>query len=172
MAGAEVPIQPTPGVMVAFEGRLTERAVNRLNVPGDGDIAIPQRRMIVVGTTSFEIQDLDYIPLVDDQVAMMVERGSEMIPGLANCSIRGKYMSSRPLIKSGSSARSIARTFKCFDHQEADGIAGFVTITGGKATTCRAMAERTADVVCAQLGITEVCCTRDVPLASYRSYKY
>jgi glycerol-3-phosphate dehydrogenase len=172
MAGAEVPIQPTPGVMVAFEGRLTERAVNRLNIPGDGDIAIPQRRMIVVGTTSFEIQDLDYIPVVDDQVAMMVERGSEMIPGLANCKLRGKYMSSRPLIKSGASARSIARTFKCFDHQESDGIAGFVTITGGKATTCRAMAERTADVVCAQLGITAPCLTRDVPLASYRSFTY
>jgi glycerol-3-phosphate dehydrogenase len=29
-----------------------------------------------------------------------------------------------------------------------------VTITGGKATTLRAMAEKTADVVCEKLGIT------------------
>jgi glycerol-3-phosphate dehydrogenase len=172
MAGAQVPIQPTPGVMVAFEGRLTERAVNRLNKPGDGDIALPQRRMIVVGTTSFEINDLDYIPVVDDQVQDMIDRGSQMIPGLRNCKIRGKYMSSRPLIKSGSSARSIARTFKCFDHREAEGIRGFVTITGGKATTCRAMAERTADVVCSQLGIQAACQTRDVPLLSYRCFIY
>jgi glycerol-3-phosphate dehydrogenase len=172
MAGADVPIQPTPGVMVAFEGRLTDRAINRLNVPGDGDIALPQRRMIVVGTTSFEIDDLDYIPLVEEQVQDMIERGSQMIPGLRDCRIRGKYMSSRPLIKSGASARSIARTFKCYDHQEQNGIRGFVTITGGKATTCRGMAERTADVVCAQLGIQTACQTREIPLVSYRCFIY
>jgi glycerol-3-phosphate dehydrogenase len=172
MAGADVPIQPTPGVMVAFEGRLAERAINRLNVPGDGDIALPQRRMIVVGTTSFEIDDLDYIPVVDDQVQDMIERGSQMIPALRDCRIRGKYMSSRPLIKSGANARSIARTFKCYDHQEQNGISGFVTITGGKATTCRGMAERTADVVCAQLGVQAACQTREIPLVSYRCFIY
>jgi glycerol-3-phosphate dehydrogenase len=171
MVDVDVPVQPTPGVMVAFDGRLTNRTINRLNQPDDGDIVLPQRRMMVVGTTSFEIDCLDYIPVDEAQVQMMIERGAELVPELRQRHIRGKYMSSRPLIKSVASARSIERTFKCYDHQDFYGIDGFVTITGGKATTCRAMAERTANVVCAKLGIEAECQTREVPLASYRCFR-
>lgn len=170
MAGAQVPVRPVPGIMVAFHGRLTERAINRLNKPTDGDILLPQRRMVVVGTTSFEVQDLDYVPVEQDQIALMVERGAALVPAVRQAQRRGAYMATRPLVGGGSSGRSIARTFKCFDHQESDGVGGFVTITGGKATTCRAMAEKTADVVCAKLGISSACATRETPLLSYRHY--
>lgn len=81
-------------------------------------------------------------------------------------------MSSRPLIGAGASARSMARTFKSFDHAVSDGIGGFVTITGGKATTCRAMAEATANMVCGKLGVRAACQTRDMPLRSYRDFRY
>jgi glycerol-3-phosphate dehydrogenase len=79
-------------------------------------------------------------------------------------------MSARPLVGGGESGRSLARTFKCFDHKETDGIDGFVTITGGKATTCRAMAETTVDTVCRKLGIQAACQTKEITLASYRDY--
>jgi glycerol-3-phosphate dehydrogenase len=46
-------------------------------------------------------------------------------------------MATRPLIGSGSTGRSITRTFKCYDHKENDNVSGIVTITGGKATTLR-----------------------------------
>ena len=50
---------------------------------------------------------------------------------------------------------------------------GLVTITGGKATTCRAMAEKTADTVCRNLGLSIGCQTKDVVLESYRAfYRY
>lgn len=170
LAGVKVPVQPTPGVMVAFDQRLSERVVNRLCPPDDGDIALPQRRMMVVGTTSFEVEDVNYVPVFEDQVQMMIDRGADLLPNLRKTKMRGAYMSSRPLVGKGTEARSMARTFKCFDHAESEGIEGFVTITGGKATTCRAMAEKTADVVCKKLGITAVCQTRDFPLISYRQY--
>jgi glycerol-3-phosphate dehydrogenase len=47
---------------------------------------------------------------------------------------------------------------------------GFVTITGGKATTMRLMAEKTADLVCRKLSISASCETRESPLLSYREY--
>jgi glycerol-3-phosphate dehydrogenase len=169
-AGAHVPIKPTPGVMVAYDQRLIQRCINRLNEPGDGDIVLPQRRMMVVGTTSFEVSDLDYVPVVDDQVKIMLERGEELVPGIRQARQRGAYMATRPLIGGGSAGRSIARTFMCYDHKETDGVDGLVTITGGKATTLRAMAEKTADVVCAKFGIDAPCRTRDIPLVSYRDY--
>ena len=163
------PIKPTPGVMVAYDQRFVERAINRLNKPDDGDIVLPQRRMVVVGTTSFEVDNLDYVPVIDEQVHLMLERGAALVPGIRNAKVRGKYTATRPLIGAGE-GRSVARTFKCYDHKETDNVDGFVTITGGKATTLRAMAEKTADVVCEKLGVHAACATKDTPLVSYRQY--
>jgi len=170
MAGANVPVIPTPGVMVAYDERFVNRAINRLCKPSDGDIVLPQRRMVVVGTTSFEVDDMDYIPVIEDQVEMMLDRGSALIPGIRDVKERGVYMATRPLIGAGATGRSAARTFKCFDHKESDGVDGFVTITGGKATTLRRMAEKTSDIVCQKLDIEEECRTAETPLISYRQY--
>jgi glycerol-3-phosphate dehydrogenase len=49
-------------------------------------------------------------------------------------------------------------------------VGGFVTISGGKTTTARAMAEKTTDVVCAHLGIGAESQTARVPLRSYRDF--
>jgi glycerol-3-phosphate dehydrogenase len=169
MAGASVPVKPTPGVMVAYDQRFVQRAINRLNKPGDGDIVLPQRRMVVVGTTSYDVDNLDYVPVLEDDVRLMLERGAELIPGIRNAKVRGKYVATRPLI-GGGMGRSAARTFKCYDHKETDNVDGLVTITGGKATTLRAMAEKTADLVCEKMGINMPCTTKDTPLLSYRQY--
>src|SRR5512143_1982449 len=169
MAGVDAPVKPTPGIMVAYNQRFVQRAINRLNKPGDGDIVLPQRRMVVVGTTSFDAEDVDYVPVTDDQIALMLERGSELIPGIRAAKPRGIYMAARPLV-GGGSGRSIARTFKCYDHKETHNVDGLVTITGGKATTLRAMAETTTDMVCAKLGMNVSCVTKETPLLSYRQY--
>jgi glycerol-3-phosphate dehydrogenase len=170
MVNASLPISPTPGVMVAYDERLAQRAINRLTKPSDGDIVLPQRRMMVVGTTSYKVDNLDYVPVIEEQVRMMLERGSELIPGLRKAKMRGAFTATRPLVGTATAGREIARTFKCFDHKETDGVDGYVTITGGKATTLRAMAEKTADVVCEKLGINAPCTTKEVPLISYREY--
>lgn len=170
MAGVRVPVQPTPGVMVAYEKRVTQHVINRLCEPADGDILLPQRRMSVIGTTSFEVEDADYIPVEPAQIRMMQDRASLLVPELKNVKLRGAYMSARPLIGGLVSGRSLSRTFKCYDHQENDGIDGLVTVTGGKATTCRIMAEKTADLVCQKIGWQRSCETHLHPLTDYHFY--
>lgn len=170
MAGLKVSVVPTPGVMVAYNQRLIQHVLNRLAPPGDGDILLPQRRMVVIGTTSFETRDIDYIPVLDDQVEFMHRCAVDLCPGVAATKERGAWMSARPLIGSSVEGRSLSRTFIAYDHKAQDGIGGLVTITGGKATTCRAMAEKTADVVCENLGIKAACQTKNIPLASYRDF--
>ena len=169
MVGGEVPVKPTPGVMVAFDKRLTQRVINRLNKPGDGDIIVTQRRMLVIGTTSYEIDEVDYVAINPDHTRMMHERAYELVPNLRHAKERGVYVATRPLI-GGGTGRSVARTFKCFDHKESDDVEAFVTITGGKATTTRRMAEKTSDIVCEKLGIKTECRTKDTHLLSYRKY--
>ena len=171
VAGLGVPLKiiPTPGIMVAFEGRKTERVINRLNEPDDGDILLPQRRMMVVGTTSYTANEIDYIPIKKDQIALMIQRGEELIPSLSAAKVRGVFMATRPLLSEGT-GRSITRTFKCFDHEELNGVSGLVSVTGGKATTLRLMAEKTADLVCRKLGLSQPCQTAELPLRPYRDF--
>ena len=49
-------------------------------------------------------------------------------------------------------------------------VEGFVTITGGKATTLRGMAELCADVICHKLDIDEPCRTKDTVLLPADAY--
>jgi glycerol-3-phosphate dehydrogenase len=53
----------------------------------------------------------------------------------------------------------VSRSHRVIDHGEHDGVAGLITVTGGKATTFRLMAEETVDAVCAALGAPRPCRT-------------
>jgi glycerol-3-phosphate dehydrogenase len=59
----------------------------------------------------------------------------------------------------------LGRGFALIDHAEDPRpVNNFITISGGKLTTYRLMAEKTADLVCRQLGVTASCRTRMEPL--------
>jgi glycerol-3-phosphate dehydrogenase len=64
----------------------------------------------------------------------------------------------------------ISRTFDCFDHREKDNLEGLVSVIGGKATTSRAMAEKTADLICRKTGRNIACKTKTVKLQHYRRF--
>lgn len=170
MGGVDVPVLPTAGVMVTVNRRLNNMVINRLNKPSDGDIVVPQRTTSVIGTTSWTITDPDQIDIPKEHIEMMLEKGRELIPDVAKCFTRGVGAAARPLIrKANADERDVARTFECFDHKH-DGVEGFVTISGGKTTTARGMAEKVADIVCRKLGVAAECRTKVTRLESYRSY--
>lgn len=173
MVGVDVPIRPSPGVMLAVRGRLCNMVINRLAPSGDGDIIVPQRGLSIVGTTSWVVEDPDDLGLPKDHVQKMYDQGSKMVPLVREAPFRAAWAAARPLIgprkAEADTGRELSRTFKCFDHID-EGIEGFVTITGGKATTARGMAEATADVVCQKLGVDAPCQTRDVVLLPHTAY--
>jgi glycerol-3-phosphate dehydrogenase len=170
MAAIDVPVAPTPGVMVTVGRRLNNMVINRLNIPSDGDIVVPQRTTSIVGTTSWSVDNADHIAIPPDHVAKLIDRGRCLIPDVASTPIRGVMAVARPLIsRPGVDAREVSRTFECFDHAH-DGMEGFVTISGGKTTTARAMAEKVSDIACGKLGIDVECRTREVPLVPYRQF--
>lgn len=171
MAGVDVPVVPTPGVMTSMTGRLCQRVINRMNVSSDGDIIVPQRQTSIIGTSSWTVDDADYIEIPEDHVQLMYQRGSEMIPQVGKVKPRGIFVVARPLIgRKGQDEREIARTFEAFDHAVSDNVEGFVTISGGKTTTARAMAETTVNVIADKLDVEAPCQTRDTVLLSYRDY--
>ncbi len=171
MVGVEVPIRPSPGVMLAVRGRLCNMVINHLHTSGDGDIIVPQRGLSVVGTTSWVVDDPDNLGLPQDHVQKMWDTGAELIPAVRQAPFRAAWSAARPLIgpRGADTGRELSRTFKCFDHAD-EGVEGFVTITGGKATTLRGMAEATADVVVQKLGVDAPCQTRETVLLPHAAY--
>jgi glycerol-3-phosphate dehydrogenase len=53
-----------------------------------------------------------------------------------------------------------------------EGLDNFISIIGGKLTTYRLMAEKTADLICRRLGVDRPCLTALKPLASYPSNQW
>jgi glycerol-3-phosphate dehydrogenase len=172
LAGVDIPVRPSPGVLVAMRGRAVNMVINRLHKSGDGDIVVPQRQLSIIGTSSWLAEHPDDLDVPEDHVQRMLAEGSLLVPGLRDGEIRAAWSAARPLVgdRGGGSGRELSRTFKCFDHAEDDGVEGFVTISGGKATTLRGMAELTADVIVRKLGIEAPCQTADTVLLSHLAF--
>ena len=82
MAGVDVPIRPSPGVLLALRGRLCNMVINRLHKSGDGDIVVPQRGLSVVGTSSWVVEDPDDLQVPADHVERMYAEGARLIPAV------------------------------------------------------------------------------------------
>ena len=102
----------------------------------------------------------------------MLDEGSVLVPAVRTAPFRSAWSAARPLIgprDEADSGRELSRTFKTIDHAEVDEVEGFVTITGGKGTTLRGMAELCADVVCRKLGVDAPCSTRETVLLPHEA---
>ncbi len=168
LAGLRVPVRPSPGVMVALDGRIGNMVFNRLNKPGDGDIIVHHRGTSVVGTTSWIVEDPDKVAPPREHIELMIKRGSELAPVVSRLRVKAVYVSSRPLVGEGaaSSGREVSRSFAIVDHSR-EGVENFVSIIGGKFTTARLMAEKLGDFVSERLGIARESGTASTPLAPY-----
>lgn len=167
-----LPVQPAPGVMVSIPGRLTDMVINRLHPAGDGDIVVPQRGLSILGTSTWLAEDPDNIELPDDHVRRIRATCAEMLPSVAELPIHATWSAARPLIvhDAHEDPTKISRGFDCIDHADTDDLNGFISVIGGKATTMRAMAEHSADLICHKTNRNIPCQTRESRLAPYRRW--
>jgi glycerol-3-phosphate dehydrogenase len=166
MAGIEgVHVMPGRGIMIAMNHRLVNTVINRCGMPSDGDIIVPIRTVSVIGTTDQGTDDPDDHTVLQTEVDAMLEDGERLVPGFKQARALRVWTGVRPLFEDrkqngGSTAtRDVTRAHALLDHRERDGVAGFLTITGGKLTTYRLMAKDTVDAVCRQLGRDQPCTT-------------
>ena len=165
LAGAAIDIIYSKGSLIVTHNRITERVVNRLRPSASADILVPGGTVSILGTTSIRIDNLDQVYPTVEEVDTMVGEAVKMIPALQTMRYIRAYAGVRPLVGSRSAAddRSISRSFSLIDHRE-DDLENFTTISGGKLTTYRLMAEKTADLVCRRMGVSHPCLTRTQPL--------
>jgi glycerol-3-phosphate dehydrogenase len=165
LAGCDIDLLYSKGSLLVAHTRLTQRVINRLRPSSNADILVPGGTVSILGTTSIRIETLDEIYPTVQEIDFIVGEGAAMIPRLETMRYIRAYAGVRPLFGSRSAKddRKVSRGFALVSHEE-DGLTNFTTITGGKLTTYRLMAEKTADMVCDRLGVSRPCPTQSAPL--------
>lgn len=171
LAGARVTLALSPGIHVILGVRVSHLVLDRMHKPGSGDFIYPLRNQSILGTSSWSVQDCDYLHIPPAHIQQMRDECGALVPLAKTLPAIAINAATRPLVaQPGKSERELSRRFECFDHARLDGVEGFVTIAGGKLCTARAMAGQVSDLVCQKLEIDTPCQTATYPLVSYRRF--
>ena len=164
LLGIKINVVFSKGTLVITHQRISQRVLMRLRPPSDGDALIPGGTVSIFGTSSVKISSPDDCYPTVAEVNHIIQQGEPLLPVLAETRFIRAFAGVRPLVGlPGNDDREISRDMALIDHST-DGVENFISITGGKLTTYRLMAEKTADLVCERLGIATPCVTRTAPL--------
>ncbi len=168
LAGVSIGMYPSKGALLIFGHRVNRMVINRCRKPANADILVPGDVVSVIGTTSTKVpfEECDDVRVTADEVRLLLEEGKKLAPCLETTRVLRAYAGVRPLVASDDdpTGRSISRGIVLLDHETRDGLPGFVSITGGKLTSYRLMAEMATDLVCRKLGVRQKCRTAELPL--------
>ncbi len=133
--------------------RVGNHAALTLLSPVDGRVmfALPSGAFTVFGTTdTFTDASPDQVRASEDDVAYLLRAANTFFPSarLARGDVVSAWAGIRPLVATAANSPNAASR----EHAIAVTPAGVVTITGGKLTTYRIMAEQVVNVVCRRIG--------------------
>ena len=114
-----LPVRPGPGVMISVKARLTNMVINRLHPADNGDIIVPQRRLSLLGTSTWLAEDPDRIGIPKDHLEQIVTSCAAMVPKIHEFQVHAAWSASRPLIvrDPGEAPTKISRSFEAIDHR-------------------------------------------------------
>ncbi|GAB6877945.1 anaerobic glycerol-3-phosphate dehydrogenase subunit GlpA [Halorubrum gandharaense] len=168
MAGVDVAVRPSKGVMTVMNVRQVDTVINRCQPKGDADIVVPHETACILGTTDEEVSDPEDYPEEEWEVDLMIEELSKLVPALKDARTLRSFWGVRPLYEPPGTGTEdptdITRDYFLLDHDDRDDLPGMTTIVGGKLTTYRMMAESIADHVCEKLDHEAACDTAENPL--------
>ncbi|GAA0197705.1 anaerobic glycerol-3-phosphate dehydrogenase subunit GlpA [Haladaptatus pallidirubidus] len=168
MAGVDIEVRPSKGVMVVMNCRQVDTVINHCRPKGDADIIVPHEVTAILGTTDEEVADPESYPEEGWEVDMMIDQLSKLVPILRDSRTVRSFWGVRPLYEPPGTGTTdptdITRDFFLLDHEERDDLTGLTSIVGGKFTTYRMMAEKISDHVCDQLGVRGRCRTAEESL--------
>ncbi len=155
-------IQASQGTHIVLDSEFLP-SINALMIPKTSDgrvlFAIPWHDKIVVGTTDVLVEktSLDPTP-TEAEVNFILDTFNQYATQEAKIEdIKSVFCGLRPLVKpakDGKKTKDISRSHKLFVEDS-----GLVTITGGKWTTYRKMAEETTDLVAKEANLPIKKCT-------------
>jgi glycerol-3-phosphate dehydrogenase len=165
-AGCEVKLRPAKGIHVVFDRRISNFALSGEAIDGRELLLVPHGPITILGTTDDDYYgDLDRIDILPDEVAYLFQGLERCFPAIRDYRPVRATAGARPtLFASRRYEDDLSRRHEVLDHEKRDGVAGLVTIAGGKLSMYRLMAEKTADVVCRRLDHSAPCRTAELRL--------
>jgi glycerol-3-phosphate dehydrogenase len=169
--GAKPLLRLTKGVHIVTP-RATEKA-HVLFAKDDGRLffVLPWLESTIVGTT-----DTDYAgdpadaAATDEDVRYLQTEARRAFPAAPFDQIHYTYAGVRALVREeGVSEGEVSRKHALFDHERVDGLAGLLSVVGGKITAYREIAEEATDAVARKLALKVDASTADAPLPGARS---
>ena len=164
---AEVPrIRPSRGTHILIDRDLLPLDAGVIVPAGEGRsiFALPWLGRSLIGTTDndYESDDLQNVPPPESDVEYLLNAvneffGTEIRPD----QVAGAFAGVRPLIAPAEGKKSVDISRKAELYETSSGM---ITITGGKLTTWRAMAEMTVDRIVQREQADAPCRTRDAVL--------
>jgi glycerol-3-phosphate dehydrogenase len=163
----EIPrIRPSRGTHITLSAEDLEIGSAACIVPaGEGRtiFALPWYGRALIGTTDNDYEgDIDRVPPSRNDITYLLDAINAYFElDLGPDQLTGAYAGVRPLISSGDPKKSvdISRRAELYETSS-----GMVTITGGKLTTWRRMAEQVVDRIVEREGREAECRTDDIPL--------
>lgn len=154
--------------------------LDRSFLPGDAAIMVPKTEdgrvlfaipwldRVVVGTTDTPVQDIALEPRpLAEEIAFLLEHAARyLVKDPAPSDVKSTFAGLRPLV--GGEEQGAATSALSRDHTISISPTGLVTITGGKWTTYRKMAEDTVDHAATVAGLDDrPCVTRELHIHGY-----
>jgi glycerol-3-phosphate dehydrogenase len=136
-------IAPSQGIHLVFDGKVLPGGA-AIMVPHTSDgrvmFAIPWHGHTVVGTTDTPVENVSLEPRpLDEEIEFVLETASRYLrQPLTRADVRSVFVGIRPLVRSGDATSTAALSRDHLIHIDPSGL---ITVTGGKWTTWRGMAE-------------------------------
>jgi glycerol-3-phosphate dehydrogenase len=169
-ADAPPMLRPSKGVHVVFRSGAVDTGTALFVPSGAGDrrfvFIIPWGDRVYAGTTDTEYHGgLDDPPVTDVDLHYVLDAVAAAFPGVTRSDVTASWAGLRPLLGGARGPTAdLSRKHRIFEDPP-----GLLTITGGKLTTYRAMAEDLVDRAARTLGTGGPCRTREIPLGLDRT---
>jgi glycerol-3-phosphate dehydrogenase len=182
LAGVGIPIVCSKGSMIAAHQRIVNTAITRLRWPSECDSVLPCHSVSILGCTDVVVPDPDHFGVDAAEIRRIMQECSQLVPAVNDLRKLRVWAGVRPLVQAAAVERSasgcgteaatgrgLSRGHVVLDHEVRDGLAGLLSIVGGKWTTYRLMAEQATDEACRLLGTVRPCRTHLEPLPGAKS---
>jgi glycerol-3-phosphate dehydrogenase len=167
-AAPGISLSPSKGVHLVFAPGAVQTTAAMVAPAADGRYVfiVPWEDRVYAGTTDTPYDgDLDSPTVTDADREYILSAVTPLFPGVSGRDVVASWAGLRPLAAAESDKTAdLSRQHKIFDEPP-----GLLTITGGKLTTYRAMAQDLVDRVAADLGQGDPGRTRDIPLGLHGS---
>ncbi|HEX4212005.1 MAG TPA: FAD-dependent oxidoreductase [Candidatus Dormibacteraeota bacterium] len=152
MAGVRIDLRPAKGIHIVYDRRVSNYAISSEAIDGRELILVPHGPISILGTTDDDYYgDLDAVPVLEDEVAYLVQGMARSFPAIGRYRPVRATVGVRPtLFEWRRYEDDLSRRHEVVDHGPA-GAPGLISVLGGKLSMYRLMAEEAADLVCSRL---------------------